>query len=84
MGINREEAKSWSVERIKIELDFLSNELQQLKEEKRKYLEWFEKEYSDSLKEVHHDPNASIISGQINECESDIEFLKNLLRKKVG
>jgi vacuolar-type H+-ATPase subunit E/Vma4 len=84
MGISREEAKSWSVERIKVELDFLFKELQQFKEEKKEYLEWFEEEYKDPLKKVHHDPNASIISGQISECESDIEFLKNLLRKKVG
>ena len=84
MGINREEAKSWSVERIKIELDFLFKELQHFEEEKREYLEWFEQEYSDPLKEVHHDPNAPITSRQISESESDIEFLKNLLRKTVG
>ena len=84
MGINREEAKSWSVERIKIELDFLFEELRQLKEEISEYWDWFEKEYSDPLKEVHHDPSAPFLSRQINESESDIEFLKNLLREKVG
>lgn len=81
MSIDRDEAISWSVDRIKIELEFLYKELDRLREDERDYLDWFEKEYIDPLKTCHHDPNAYLRS--ISAVESDIEFLKMLLRKKV-
>ena len=81
MSINRDEAESWSVERIKFELDALYKKLQQLREDERDYLDWYEKEYSDPVKESHHDPNA--YNEPIMDVKSDIEFLENLIRKKL-
>lgn len=81
MSINRDEAKSWSVERIKFELDALYKKLQQLREDERDYLDWYEKEYSDPMKESQHDPNVYI--EPITEAKSDIEFLENLIREKL-